>query len=55
MHPTWGKSGLQTHEDTETDPDERQELHPGRKEEMLSMRFPARSVTFHTLVKLSAP
>ena len=29
---TRGKSGLQTHEDTETDPNECQELHPRRKE-----------------------
>ena len=32
MHPTRGKSGLQTHEDTETDPNECQEPHPRRKE-----------------------
>ena len=32
MQPTRGKSSLQTHKDTEADPDEHQELHPRRKE-----------------------
>ena len=33
MHPTWGKSRVQNHEDTETNPDEGEELHSRRKEE----------------------
>ena len=40
MHPTWGKSCLQTHEDTEADHDEGQELYPGRKKREVVYEVP---------------